>query len=79
MSPRSRWWIPWPTRTDAIAGGRSSAFSSNDYSGTNTGANRVDLCVVTLLRAILGADSGKAARCSRRNQSSSNSMCRLLE
>ncbi|GAA4208108.1 polysaccharide lyase 8 family protein [Streptosporangium oxazolinicum] len=33
----------------------------DDYSGTSTGANRVDLCVVTLLRAILGADPAKAA------------------
>ncbi|GAA4234382.1 polysaccharide lyase 8 family protein [Streptosporangium album] len=33
----------------------------NDYSGTSTGANRVDLCTVTLLRAILGSDRGKAA------------------
>ncbi|ACZ87110.1 polysaccharide lyase 8 family protein [Streptosporangium roseum] len=33
----------------------------NDYSGTSTGANRVDLCTVTLLRAILGSDPGKAA------------------
>ncbi|WP_326646124.1 polysaccharide lyase 8 family protein [Streptosporangium sp. NBC_01755] len=33
----------------------------NDYAGTSTGANRVDLCTVTLLRAILGSDPGKAA------------------
>lgn len=33
----------------------------SDYSGTSTGANRVDLCTVMLLRAILGADTGKAA------------------
>ncbi len=33
----------------------------DDYSGTSTGANRVDLCVVTLLRAILGSDPAKAA------------------
>lgn len=33
----------------------------NDYSGTSTGANRVDLCTVTLLRAILGSDPAKAA------------------
>ncbi|MEV6865950.1 polysaccharide lyase 8 family protein [Streptosporangium subroseum] len=33
----------------------------DDYSGTSTGANRVDLCVVTLLRAILRSDPGKAA------------------
>lgn len=32
-----------------------------DYSGTSTGANRVDLCTVMLLRAILGADRGRAA------------------
>ncbi|GII81860.1 lyase [Sphaerisporangium rufum] len=31
------------------------------YQGTSTGANRVDLCLVTLLRAVLGADPGKAA------------------
>jgi hyaluronate lyase len=35
--------------------------SLNDYSGTSTGANRVDLCVVMLLRAILRSDRGKAA------------------
>ncbi|MGJ6965479.1 polysaccharide lyase 8 family protein [Streptosporangium sp. G11] len=33
----------------------------DDYSGTSTGANRVDLCMVTLLRAILGSDPAKAA------------------
>ncbi|MDP9865881.1 MULTISPECIES: polysaccharide lyase 8 family protein [Streptosporangium] len=33
----------------------------DDYSGTSTGANRVDLCTVTLLRAVLGSDPGKAA------------------
>lgn len=33
----------------------------DDYSGTSTGANRVDLCMVTLLRAVLGADPDKAA------------------
>ncbi|WP_406311389.1 polysaccharide lyase 8 family protein [Streptosporangium sp. NBC_01639] len=33
----------------------------SDYSGTSTGANRVDLCTVTLLRAILGSDPEKAA------------------
>lgn len=33
----------------------------NDYSGTSTGANRVDLCTVTLLRAILRSDPAKAA------------------
>ena len=33
----------------------------DDYSGTSTGANRVDLCVVMLLRAMLRADPGKAA------------------
>ncbi|WP_329087826.1 polysaccharide lyase 8 family protein [Streptosporangium sp. NBC_01469] len=33
----------------------------DDYSGTSTGANRVDLCVVTLLRAVLGSDPAKAA------------------
>ncbi|MGW3363979.1 polysaccharide lyase 8 family protein [Streptosporangium canum] len=33
----------------------------NDYSGTSTGANRVDLCTVTLLRAVLGSDPAKAA------------------
>ncbi|MFI6324998.1 polysaccharide lyase 8 family protein [Nonomuraea sp. NPDC050556] len=32
-----------------------------DYSGTSTGANRVDLCTVMLLRAILGADHDRAA------------------
>ncbi|GGL20030.1 lyase [Sphaerisporangium melleum] len=31
------------------------------YSGTSTGANRVDLCVVMLLRAMLRSDPGKAA------------------
>ncbi|GAA3252361.1 polysaccharide lyase 8 family protein [Nonomuraea helvata] len=31
-----------------------------DYSGTSTGANRVDLCVVMLLRAMLGSDYGRA-------------------
>lgn len=30
-----------------------------DYSGTSTGANRVDLCVVMLLRALLGSDLDK--------------------
>ncbi|WP_188189142.1 polysaccharide lyase 8 family protein [Nonomuraea sp. SYSU D8015] len=30
------------------------------YSGTSTGANRVDLCLVMLLRAMLGSDPGKA-------------------
>ncbi|WP_433248917.1 polysaccharide lyase 8 family protein [Streptosporangium sp. CA-135522] len=33
----------------------------DDYSGTSTGANRVDMCVVMLLRAILGSDPRKAA------------------
>jgi hyaluronate lyase len=33
----------------------------DDYSGTSTGANRVDLCVVMLLRAMLRSDHGKAA------------------
>ncbi len=33
----------------------------NDYSGTSTGANRVDLCTVMLLRAILRSDPDKAA------------------
>ncbi|GLX01414.1 polysaccharide lyase 8 family protein [Microtetraspora sp. NBRC 16547] len=33
----------------------------DDYSGTSTGANRVDLCTVTLLRAILRSDPDKAA------------------
>ncbi|MFC4899090.1 polysaccharide lyase 8 family protein [Streptosporangium amethystogenes subsp. fukuiense] len=33
----------------------------DDYEGTSTGANRVDLCTVMLLRAILGSDSGKVA------------------
>ncbi|MFF5205055.1 polysaccharide lyase 8 family protein [Streptosporangium sp. NPDC000396] len=33
----------------------------DDYSGTSTGANRVDLCVVMLLRAVLGSDPEKAA------------------
>ncbi|MEW9532343.1 polysaccharide lyase 8 family protein [Microbispora sp. NPDC049125] len=33
----------------------------DDYSGTSTGANRVDLCLVTLLRAIAGSDPAKAA------------------
>ncbi|MEU4832476.1 polysaccharide lyase 8 family protein [Streptosporangium sp. NPDC023615] len=32
-----------------------------DYDGTSTGANRVDLCVVTLLRAVLGSDPGGVA------------------
>ncbi|NUP62595.1 MAG: polysaccharide lyase 8 family protein [Nonomuraea sp.] len=32
-----------------------------DYSGTSTAANRVDLCLVMLLRAMLRADHGKAA------------------
>ncbi|MEU0518185.1 polysaccharide lyase 8 family protein [Streptosporangium sp. NPDC006007] len=32
----------------------------NDYKGTSTGANRVDLCTVTLLRAVLGSDPAKA-------------------
>ncbi|WP_327107811.1 polysaccharide lyase 8 family protein [Nonomuraea glycinis] len=32
-----------------------------DYSGTSTGANRVDLCTVMLLRALIGSDPGKAA------------------
>jgi hypothetical protein len=32
-----------------------------DYSGTSTGANRVDLCTVMLLRALIGPDPGKAA------------------
>ncbi|MFC4015707.1 polysaccharide lyase 8 family protein [Nonomuraea purpurea] len=30
------------------------------YDGNSTGANRVDLCVVMLLRAMLGSDHGKA-------------------
>uniref|UniRef100_UPI000DE4A9C0 polysaccharide lyase 8 family protein n=1 Tax=Nonomuraea lactucae TaxID=2249762 RepID=UPI000DE4A9C0 len=30
------------------------------YGGTSTGANRVDLCTVTLLRAVLGDDPGRA-------------------
>ncbi|MEV4456951.1 polysaccharide lyase 8 family protein [Microbispora sp. NPDC049633] len=33
----------------------------DDYEGNSTGANRVDLCTVTLLRAIAGADPGRAA------------------
>ncbi|MGI5493311.1 polysaccharide lyase 8 family protein [Microtetraspora malaysiensis] len=33
----------------------------DDYDGTSTGANRVDLCVVTLLRAVLGSDPDRAA------------------
>lgn len=33
----------------------------DDYSGTSTGANRVDLCTVMLLRAILGNDRDRAA------------------
>ncbi|MEN3533705.1 polysaccharide lyase 8 family protein [Microbispora sp. ZYX-F-249] len=33
----------------------------DDYVGNSTGANRVDLCTVTLLRAIAGADPGRAA------------------
>jgi hyaluronate lyase len=33
----------------------------DDYSGTSTGANRVDLCTVMLLRALLGSDPEKAA------------------
>ncbi|MDR8409888.1 polysaccharide lyase 8 family protein [Nonomuraea sp. 3-1Str] len=32
-----------------------------DYSGNSTGANRVDLCTVMLLRAVLGADPDRAA------------------
>ncbi|WP_308164030.1 polysaccharide lyase 8 family protein [Nonomuraea sediminis] len=32
-----------------------------DYSGTSTAANRVDLCLVTLLRSMLTGDAGKAA------------------
>ncbi|MEU9890708.1 polysaccharide lyase 8 family protein [Sphaerisporangium sp. NPDC051011] len=32
------------------------------YSDKSTGANRVDLCVVTLLRAMLTSDPGRAAR-----------------
>ncbi len=32
-----------------------------DYSGTSTGANRVDLCMVMLLRAMLRSDPAKAA------------------
>ncbi|GAA0412508.1 polysaccharide lyase 8 family protein [Microbispora corallina] len=32
-----------------------------DYSGRSTGANRVDLCTVMLLRALLRSDPGKAA------------------
>ncbi|TMS00501.1 polysaccharide lyase 8 family protein [Nonomuraea basaltis] len=32
-----------------------------DYSGTSTAANRVDLCLVVLLRAMLRSDPGKAA------------------
>ncbi|MFS1301873.1 polysaccharide lyase 8 family protein [Streptosporangium longisporum] len=32
-----------------------------DYEGTSTGANRVDLCVVTLLRALVGSDPGGVA------------------
>ncbi|GII87726.1 lyase [Sphaerisporangium siamense] len=32
------------------------------YSGTSTGANRVDLCLVVLLRAMLASDPGRAAR-----------------
>ncbi|MFF0309804.1 polysaccharide lyase 8 family protein [Streptosporangium sp. NPDC004379] len=34
----------------------------DDYDGTSTGANRVDLCTVRLLRAVLAADPGGAAR-----------------
>ncbi|GGO02217.1 polysaccharide lyase 8 family protein [Microbispora bryophytorum] len=33
----------------------------DDYEGNSTGANRVDLCTVTLLRAIAGGDPGRAA------------------
>ncbi|MEU8246441.1 polysaccharide lyase 8 family protein [Nonomuraea sp. NPDC048916] len=33
----------------------------DDYSGTSTGANRVDLCTVLLLRAVLTADPDRAA------------------
>ncbi|MEU4570940.1 polysaccharide lyase 8 family protein [Nonomuraea sp. NPDC023979] len=36
-----------------------------DYSGTSTGANRVDLCRVTLLRAILTADPARARLATR--------------
>ncbi|MFC4587766.1 polysaccharide lyase 8 family protein [Sphaerisporangium corydalis] len=34
----------------------------DDYGGTSTGANRVDLCVVRLLRAMLASDPEGAAR-----------------
>ncbi|GGO61989.1 polysaccharide lyase 8 family protein [Nonomuraea cavernae] len=34
----------------------------NDYRGNSTGANRVDLCTVLLLRAVLTVDPGRAAR-----------------
>ncbi|MGV9601128.1 polysaccharide lyase 8 family protein [Streptosporangium sandarakinum] len=34
----------------------------DDYDGTSTGANRVDLCTVRLLRAVLAADPDGAAR-----------------
>ncbi|MCT9929869.1 polysaccharide lyase 8 family protein [Planotetraspora sp. A-T 1434] len=33
----------------------------DDYSGTSTAANRVDLCMVMLMRAIVGSDPEKAA------------------
>ncbi len=33
----------------------------DDYEGNSTGANRVDMCTVTLLRAIAGADPDRAA------------------
>lgn len=33
----------------------------DDYVGTSTGANRVDLCTVMLLRAAAGSDPGRAA------------------
>ncbi|AWS44635.1 lyase [Streptosporangium sp. 'caverna'] len=57
-----------PHLTDAQSGALRDAVDHfvperllDDYSGTSTGANRVDLCVVTLLRAILRSDPGKAA------------------
>ncbi|MEU8380453.1 polysaccharide lyase 8 family protein [Streptosporangium sp. NPDC048865] len=57
-----------PHLTDPRAGALGEAVDHfvpecrlDDYDGTSTGANRVDLCVVTLLRAVLGSDPAKAA------------------
>ncbi|MFE0150825.1 polysaccharide lyase 8 family protein [Nonomuraea sp. NPDC059007] len=37
----------------------------DDYDGTSTGANRVDLCTVLLLRAVLGGDHSDRERAAR--------------